>query len=236
MIWSALVLGFLGSLHCLGMCGPIAFMLPLDHTSTAKKTGQLALYHLGRILAYALLGLVFGLLGKSLELFGLQQKLSIGLGIVMVVLALFPSKANIFQKAFKPWQRWILKLRSTLGTELKKKTADTFLTIGFLNGLLPCGLVYMAILAAIALQSQWGAILYMVLFGFGTIPLMSAVVFSKGWFQRNFKMGFNRFIPIFIGVMGALFIIRGLGLGIPYLSPKVQQNAQVTAQIECHQP
>ncbi|MEL6974788.1 MAG: sulfite exporter TauE/SafE family protein [Bacteroidota bacterium] len=236
MIWSALVLGFLGSLHCLGMCGPIAFMLPLDQTSSTKKTGQLALYHFGRILAYAFLGLIFGLLGKSLELFGLQQKLSISVGIVMVILAFFPSTANIFHKAFKPWQRWIIKLRSALGTELKKKTADTFLTIGFLNGLLPCGLVYMAILAALAIQSQWGATLYMVLFGFGTVPLMSAVVFSKGWFQRNFKMGFNRFIPIFIGVMGALFIIRGLGLGIPYLSPKLQQNAQVTAQIECHQP
>ena len=92
----------------------------------------------------------------------------------------------------------------------------------------------MAILAAIALRSQWGATLYMVLFGLGTVPLMSAVVFSKGWFQRNFKMGFNRFIPIFIGVMGALFIIRGLGLGIPYLSHKVQQDAQVTAEFECH--
>lgn len=236
MIWSALVLGFLGSLHCLGMCGPIAFMLPLDHNSTARKTGQLALYHLGRILAYALLGLVFGLLGKSLELFGLQQKLSITVGIIMVALAFFPAKANLFQKAFKPWHRGVLKLRSTLGKELQKKTPDTFLTIGFLNGLLPCGLVYMAILAAIAVQNQWEAIAYMVLFGLGTVPLMSAIVFSKGWVQRNFKLGINRFIPIFIGIMGALFIIRGLGLGIPYLSPKVQQNPQVAAQIECHQP
>ncbi|MEM8762205.1 MAG: sulfite exporter TauE/SafE family protein [Bacteroidota bacterium] len=236
MIWSALVLGFLGSLHCLGMCGPIAFMLSLDHTSTTKKMGQLILYHLGRILAYALLGSVFGLLGKSFELFGLQQKLSIGVGIMMIVLAFFPSVASVFQKTFKPWQRWIIKLRSIMGTELKKRTPDTFLTIGFLNGLLPCGLVYMAILAALAIQSPWGATLYMMLFGLGTIPLMSAIVFSKGWFQRNFKMGFNRFIPIFIGVMGALFIIRGLGLGIPYLSPKLQQNAHVTAQIECHQP
>ena len=76
MIYSALLLGFLGSLHCIGMCGPIAFMLPVDHKNSSKKVAQVGLYHIGRIISYSIIGLIFGLLGKSLYIFGLQQQLS----------------------------------------------------------------------------------------------------------------------------------------------------------------
>ncbi len=236
MLLSALVLGFLGSLHCLGMCGPIAFMLPLDHSNNLRKGMQLSIYHSGRLLAYALMGLAFGLVGKSLQLFGVQQKLSIGIGVLMILLVIIPSHYFAKFSITKHVYRMVGSLKTKLGQQLKKQTPDTFLTIGFLNGFLPCGLVYVALFAAIAMGSAWQGSLYMALFGLGTIPLMTTVVYAKDWFGKQLKFQVRKLIPIFVVVMGCLFILRGMGLGIPYLSPKGVQNQSVTAQMECHQP
>ncbi|NDV15699.1 sulfite exporter TauE/SafE family protein [Muricauda sp. TY007] len=236
MLTSALVLGLLGSLHCLGMCGPIAFMLPLDQSSNVKKTAQLSIYHFGRLLAYGIIGVLFGLLGKGLSLFGIQQKLSIGIGVLMIVLVLIPGKYLNGHKILSPIYSLIGKVKSKLGAELKKKTPDTFLTIGFLNGFLPCGLVYMALLGALAMGSAMEGGLYMMIFGLGTVPLMSLVVYSKGMFSTSIKSKIQKLIPVFVVIIGILFIVRGLGLGIPYVSPKVAPADSVSATIECHQP
>ncbi|MBO0322988.1 sulfite exporter TauE/SafE family protein [Muricauda sp. CAU 1633] len=236
MLTSALVLGLLGSLHCLGMCGPIAFMLPLDQANNVKKTAQLSIYHLGRLLAYGVIGVLFGLLGKGLSLFGIQQKLSIGIGVLMIVLVLLPSKYMSGHKLFSPIYSIIGKVKSKLGSELKKKTPDTFLTIGFLNGFLPCGLVYMALLGAIAMGNALEGGFYMMIFGLGTVPLMSFVVYSKGMFSTSIKARIQKLIPVFVVIIGLLFIIRGLGLGIRYVSPKPAPANAITATIECHQP
>ena len=236
MLTSALVLGLLGSLHCLGMCGPIAFMLPLDQTNQVKKTAQLSIYHFGRLLAYGVIGVLFGLLGKGLSLFGIQQKLSIGIGALMIVLVLGPAKYLNGHKLLTPIYSIIGKVKSKLGAELKKKTPDTFLTIGFLNGFLPCGLVYMALLGAIAMGSPVEGGLYMMIFGLGTVPLMSLVVYSRGMFNTSIKSKIQKLIPVFVVIIGVLFIVRGLGLGIPYVSPKQAPADAVSSTIECHQP
>mgnify|MGYP003624256807 FL=1 len=236
MLTSALVLGLLGSLHCLGMCGPIAFMLPLDQENNLKKTTQLSIYHFGRLLAYGVIGVLFGLLGKGLSLFGIQQKLSIGIGVLMILLVLIPGKYLNGHKFLSPIYSIIGKVKSKLGAELKKKTPDTFLTIGFLNGFLPCGLVYMALLGAIAMGSALEGGLYMMIFGLGTVPLMSLVVYSKGMFSSAIKFKIQKLIPVFVVIIGILFIVRGLGLGIPFVSPKSAPADSVTATIECHQP
>ncbi|WP_420602902.1 sulfite exporter TauE/SafE family protein [Flagellimonas sp.] len=236
MLLSALALGFLGSLHCLGMCGPIAFMLPLDRENQVKKTIQLFIYHFGRLLAYGSIGVLFGLLGKGLYVFGIQQKLSIGAGILMILLVVLPSSFLGTHKLSRPVYAILGKVKSKLGTELKKKTPDAFLTIGFLNGFLPCGLVYMALLGAIALATPLQGGLYMMLFGAGTIPLMSLVVFSKGLLGNSMKSRVRKLIPVFVVLIGVLFIIRGLGLGIPYVSPKPVQTNLASSTIECHQP
>ncbi len=236
MLTSALVLGLLGSLHCLGMCGPIAFMLPLDQSNGVKKTAQLSIYHFGRLLAYGMIGLLFGLLGKGLSLFGIQQKLSIGIGVLMIVLVLIPGKYLNGHKMLSPIYSIIGRVKSKLGAELKKKTPDTFLTIGFLNGFLPCGLVYVALLGAIAMGSPLEGGFYMMIFGMGTVPLMSLVVYSKGMFSRSIKSKIQKLIPVFVVIIGILFIVRGLGFGIPYVSPKAAPADSVTATIECHQP
>ncbi|MEZ4810342.1 MAG: sulfite exporter TauE/SafE family protein [Allomuricauda sp.] len=235
MLLSAIVLGLLGSFHCLGMCGPIAFMLPLDRNSKSKKLMQMGIYHVGRAMAYGIMGLVFGFVGKGLYLFGFQQKLSILIGAVMIVLVLIPAQ---YVKKFgvaKPIYRLLSKLKSRLGTELQKKTPDTFLTIGFLNGFLPCGLVYMALLGAIALGNPLQGALYMVLFGLGTIPLMTSAVYFSSFLKAGTKQAIQRFVPVFVILIGALFILRGLGLGIPYVSPKAPPQVEMTTHdFECH--
>lgn len=236
MVATAFVLGLLGSLHCLGMCGPIAFMLPLDRESKPLKLLQLSIYHFGRLLAYAILGLAFGFVGKGLQLFGVQQKLSIAIGVIMILIVLIPSRYfNRFQVT-KPIYRMLAKIKSALGEALKKRTPDTFLTIGFLNGFLPCGLVYVALFGAIALATPLHGALYMMLFGLGTIPLMTSAIFASGWFGAKTKLKIRKLVPVFVVVIGFLFILRGMGLGIPYLSPQPVTQEMVSADIECHQP
>ncbi len=233
MLYSALILGLLGSLHCVGMCGPIAFMLPVDRNNSFKKVSQIGMYHFGRLLAYSIIGLVFGLVGKSLYIFGFQQQLSIAIGIFMIVLVLIPYKTLGKYNLSRPLNRLISMVKSSLGKALKKKTADTFLTIGFLNGFLPCGLVYMAVFGAIATGSLLEGSLYMVLFGLGTIPLMTSAIYLGKFLNQTIKQRIQKAIPVFVVVIGALFILRGLGLGIPYLSPApILEMASST--MECH--
>ncbi|WP_407556850.1 sulfite exporter TauE/SafE family protein [Winogradskyella sp. 4-2091] len=233
MLVSGLILGLLGSLHCVGMCGPIAFMLPVDRSNSFKKVSQVAIYHIGRLLAYSLIGLAFGILGKSFYLFGVQQQLSIIIGLLMIVIVLLPHKTISKYNLSKPLYKLISKVKSSLGKALKKKTADTFLTIGFLNGFLPCGLVYMAVFGAIATGSLLQGSLYMLLFGLGTIPLMTTAIYLGKFLNSTIKQRIQKAIPVFVVVIGVLFILRGLGLGIPYISP-APMIEMASSAIECH--
>lgn len=234
MVLSALILGLMGSLHCVGMCGPIAFMLPVDRHSHVKKFSQIFIYHFGRLMAYGIMGLVFGLLGKGLYVFGIQQKLSIFIGILMIFVVLIPAKTFNTYNLSKPLYKVISSVKNKLGEELKKKTPDTFLTIGFLNGFLPCGLVYMALFGAMAMGNPMEGALYMMLFGLGTIPLMTTAIYASGFLKGAARRQVQRFIPVFVVVIGLLFIVRGLGLGIPYVSPKPVVEV-VSTSLECHE-
>lgn len=233
MLYSALIFGLLGSFHCVGMCGPIAFMLPVSRDNKLKKFFQVFLYHGGRLFAYSIIGLAFGIVGKSLNLFGLQQQLSILVGILMIAVILIPLEKLKKYNFSKPVYKIIGKVKSSMGEAFKKKTPDTFLTIGFLNGFLPCGLVYMAVFGAIASGSVFEGSFYMLLFGVGTIPLMTTAVYSKGLLSGVARQRIRKLIPVFVVLMGVLFILRGMGLGIPYLSP-APVTEMVSASASCH--
>jgi sulfite exporter TauE/SafE len=218
MFLSAIIFGLLGSFHCIGMCGPIAFMLPIDRHNKTKGFFQILSYHLGRLLSYSLIGLLFGFLGKGFYFFGFQQQLSIIVGISMILVVIFPtffSKVNFSKSITKV----ISKVKNALGKELKKKRNDTFFTIGFLNGFLPCGLVYMAVFGALATTNAFLGSLYMFIFGLGTIPLMTAVVYLGNFTKGSLRKNIQKMIPIVVVIIGVLFVLRGLGLGIPYISP-----------------
>ncbi|WP_046758998.1 sulfite exporter TauE/SafE family protein [Kordia jejudonensis] len=233
MLVSGFIIGLLGSFHCVGMCGPIAFMLPVDRTNSYKKVAQILLYHVGRLLSYATIGLIFGLLGKSIYIFGMQQKLSIIIGVLMIVAISIPHKTFSTYNFSKPMYKLISKLKSSLGAQFKKKSPDTFFTIGFLNGFLPCGLVYMAVFGAIATGSIYQGSLYMLLFGLGTIPLMTSAIYLGKFLNTSVKKRIQKAIPVLVVLIGVLFILRGLGLGIPYISPAPNAGL-VTNTMHCH--
>lgn len=219
MIYTAFIFGLISSLHCVGMCGPIAMMLPVDHKNPSKKVVQIVTYHFGRVTAYSILGLFFGLLGRGLFLAGFQQKMSIFLGFLMILVVLVPEKVFAQYNFSKPLFTLISKVKSALGNQFKQKSYKALFTIGLLNGFLPCGLVYVALFGAIAMQQVPLSMLYMVLYGLGTIPMMSAVVYLSNMLTMPLRNKIQKIIPIVAVGIGVLFILRGLGLGIPYVSP-----------------
>ena len=219
MVFAGFILGLLGSLHCIGMCGPIAMMLPVSKTNTTKKHVQILLYHLGRIVTYSLLGVVFGLVGKGLLLTGLQQQLSIIIGVIMILLVVFPKISHTLTFKISPLTTVLNKLKLQLGLYLKKESYYAIFTIGFFNGFLPCGMVYLALVGAIAMESLFESTLYMFLYGLGTVPLLSVLIYVKDAFSNTFRNKLQKAIPVFVVVIVVLFIIRGLGLDIPYISP-----------------
>lgn len=233
MLYSAFVLGLLGSFHCIGMCGPIAFMLPVDRTNAFKKVSQITIYHIGRLISYGIIGLIFGLIGRSLYIFGFQQQLSITIGVLMIVIVLIPQSLFNKYNFSKPIYKLISKVKTALGSALKKKTLDTFLTIGFLNGFLPCGLVYMALFAAIAGGNALNGSIYMLVFGLGTVPLMTTAIYFGHFLKGSVRQKIQKAIPVFVIIIGILFILRGLGLGIPYISP-APINEMVSGSMNCH--
>ena len=233
MFISAIIFGLLGSFHCVGMCGPIAFMLPLNRENKVKQFFQITSYHIGRLITYSIIGLLFGLLGKGFYFFGFQQIISIIVGALMILIILIPKVFAKFKIA-NWFQRILIKVKSKLGKELAKKENDTFFSIGFLNGFLPCGLVYMALFGAIATGSSLQGSLYMFLFGLGTIPLMTIVAYFGNFSNIYWRQKIQQIIPIVVVFIGVLFIIRGLGLGIPYLSPTEPILTTSTITKSCH--
>ena len=233
MLLTAFFFGLISSFHCIGMCGPIAMMLPVDRNNQAKKTSQIITYHLGRLSAYAAIGLVFGLLGKGLFLAGIQQKLSIFIGVAMIIVILIPEKVFAQYNFSKPVFKLISKIKTTLGSQFKNKSYKSLFTIGLLNGFLPCGMVYVALFGAIAMQSESLGVLYMILFGLGTVPMMSSVVYLNSFLTIPVRNKIQKFIPYVAVVIGILFIFRGLGLGIPYLSPS-DMSLFVQSTPNCH--
>ena len=233
MLYSAFIFGLISSFHCIGMCGPIAMMLPVDRSNEVKKITQIIMYHIGKLTAYGTLGLIFGLLGRSFYLAGMQQQLSIIVGILMILVAVIPERIFAKYNFSKPIYRVITKVKSSLGQQFKNKSYKSLFTIGLLNGFLPCGMVYVAIFGAIAMQSVSLGVLYMLLFGIGTIPMLTAVIYISNVLSFSFRGTLQKIIPVVAVVIGMLFIIRGLGLDIPYLSPS-NMSLFVQSEANCH--
>ncbi len=180
---------------------------------------QTFLYHAGRLFSYGLIGVLFGIIGKGLYLSGFQQRLSIVIGILMILIVVTPATILNKLNITKPLYTSIGKVKSKLGLYLKKKSNKAIFTIGIFNGFLPCGLVYMAVLGAISSGDIITSAFYMILFGAGTIPMMTGAVFLGSFIKLSIRNKIQKAIPIFVIIIGLLFILRGMGLGIPYISP-----------------
>ncbi len=235
MIWQFVIAGFsigiLGSFHCVGMCGPIALALPVADAGKWKRLLFISLYNFGRVTAYATLGAIFGVLGKQFFIGGYQRFLSIALG-VLILFFLFFSKYLNGNKSFL--NNYTIKLKQFLGKLLRSdKQFYTYILIGFLNGFLPCGLVYVAIAGAVATGSILNSAVFMAAFGLGTFPIMFMVTVLGKYISLQWRNQMRKAVPVFIGVMAVLLILRGLNLGIPYISPEMKATPTGTHSC-CH--
>lgn len=215
-------IGLVSSLHCVGMCGPLALALPVQHLPKAVRLFSILCYHFGRILTYALLGTIVGVAGRGIYLAGFQQSFSFTIGIVVLALVLM---YYVYHYAIQPrWmngffttlQKWMLKILQS------EKNAAGFLLLGMANGLLPCGMVYVALATAITGSTVDDSTLFMMLFGLGTLPAMLALSYFGHLISIKIRYRLRQAIPVFIAITGVMLILRGLNLNIPYLSPKLE--------------
>jgi sulfite exporter TauE/SafE len=220
LIMAAFMIGLLGSFHCVGMCGPIALALPLENNSDWAKFSGALFYNLGRITTYTAFGFIFGLVGKSVALFGYQQWLSIFLGLLIIFFIILPKRLSSFKN-----KNFILlffeKLRSSIGKLFLRKNFSSLFSIGLLNGLLPCGLVYMAAAVAVSAGDVANSMIFMAFFGLGTLPMMWGIAFFGNYVSIGLRQKIRKAYPYLMTLMACLLILRGMGLGIPYVSPKI---------------
>jgi uncharacterized protein len=233
-ILAAFFVGLVGSLHCIGMCGPIAIALPVpDSNNLSFFTGRI-LYNLGRVFTYSFLGAILGLLGGRIALAGAQQVVSIILGVVVIVAVLLPQKYKNYFAQHPAIQQLAQPLKSNIGMLFKKGTFSAMFLIGILNGFLPCGLVYVALAGAIASGDAISGAAVMILFGLGTVPAMfAASVFGK-FINIGIRTKIRKAVPVLAILLGVIFILRGMNLGIKYISPKINVQAEVSSEMECH--
>jgi len=219
-LFSGFIIGLVGSLHCIGMCGPIVVALPVKGFSTSRLIITRLLYNIGRVITYSFLGLLFGILGKNLNILGLQQITSIVFGAIMILVVITPSKIknSISRVSVVSSANGLLK--KGFSKLISKQSAESFFLIGILNGFLPCGFVYVGIAGALVTGSLMNAVIYMFLFGLGTIPVMFLTSMFPAILGEKKRVKIRKWIPVLLFILGAVFILRGLNLGIPMLSPK----------------
>lgn len=234
-ILPALALGFLSSFHCVGMCGPIALAIPVNRRHWYTKWLGIITYNFGRVFTYFLLGILFGLIGKGFAIAGYQQSFSIVLGFIILIMILFPYHkfANRNVAVFNFLTSFISKLKAQLAFLFRQKSYPSLFLIGTLNGLLPCGLVYLGIVAAMVLGNFLNGGLFMVFFGLGTFPAMLSVSLLSNSIGVGVRNKIRKAVPIFVATMAVMLILRGMNLGIPYLSPKISSDGN-TVKSCCH--
>jgi len=229
-LWTAIMIGLAGSLHCAGMCGPLVLAMPATSGWFGAHLSRKLVYNAGRIVTYGILGLLFGLFGQLIGLAGFQRWISIAAGVAILLSLLALPLRNASLLIARP----VGLLKSALGGLLKQHGLMAQFSFGLLNGFLPCGLVYVACAAAAATASTLAGLQYMLLFGLGTVPMMLGLGLVGQGLNFKLQLRLRKLIPASLGVMAALLILRGLGLGIPYLSPQLDSSAP--AEASCCSP
>lgn len=235
LVIAAFTLGLVSSLHCVGMCGPLALALPVHHLPRAARFFSLFFYQVGRLMSYSLLGLLAGTAGRKIYLAGFQQSFSLVMGIVILVLIiLYYGYKYALQPVFL--QRFFTYLQRFMGRLLKSdKNIASFMLLGMANGLLPCGMVYVAMATALTTSSAVNSVLFMALFGAGTIPAMMALGYFGHLVSWKFRLRLRKLVPAFMVLVAIALVLRGLSLNIPYLSPQLPTSAGGATEVSCHQ-
>jgi sulfite exporter TauE/SafE len=212
----AFFIGLFGSMHCIGMCGPLAFAVPVTNTKWWYIVLDKVVYNIGRIVTYSFLGLIIGLIGKQLWIMGLQQGVSLASGLLIIIAAF----SRLFKMRLKNnvvLSRLLTPVNRLLNYALQHHAGH--FVIGLLNGFLPCGFVYLALVGAINTSSPLASAQFMFWFGAGTFPLMLIATVSSGFIRPVLRRRINNAMPYLMVCLGFWFILRGLDINIPYLSP-----------------
>lgn len=235
MIWPVIIaglsLGIISSAHCIGMCGPLSMALPVTNLSPAKKWFALFSYNVGRIITYSAMGLLFGLMGRKIYLAGFQQKFSIVLGVAVILLVIqyYVFRKNnqpaFIKNIYQPVQQWIFKLWSN-------PAKANYLLLGMANGLLPCAMVYIAIAGALSTSDVSNAVVFMAMFGAGTLPAMMVFTYAGSFLKVSARNTIKKAMPFLFAAMALLLILRGMNLGIPFISPVMESGPKEV--MSCH--
>lgn len=226
-ILAALTLGLLGSIHCIGMCGPLVLAVPSSAHSKWRFIAERILYNSGRAVTYGMMGAVLGIVGKNV-LLSVQQDVSMVLGVVILLTVSIPFGFKSRFEKFSPLKKVYGFVQQYFSLMLHKRGYTALFILGMLNGLLPCGLVYTALLGAIAVADVWHSALFMIVFGLGTIPALVIVSLTGKIISVKFRSLLTRMIPVFSIALALILILRGMNLGIPLLSPKITHTTTQT--------
>lgn len=222
----AFFMGLLGSLHCVAMCGPLLLVLPTSGKTDAKLFANRIVYQFGRIITYALFGLIIGTISVGAEYRGWQQAISILTGVTLIGMGLFTLLGHHSSKLISMQQKLFAPLYRKMGYWLYQPGGN-FLA-GVLNGFLPCGMVYMALATALSTGSTMAGGKFMLLFGLGTLPLMLVTGVAGSYIKKHIPFNLSSWLPFLFLIMGGWFILRGANLDIPYLSPLIYPEGMVT--------
>lgn len=225
----AITMGLMSSFHCIGMCGPIALALPVKKGSRLLQFSALVFYNTGRAFTYGILGATIGLVGSSIAWIGYFRFISIFAGILMLFYVLWPSWLDTYLHPPKIWQKLIQSVRKKMASALQSRKLYSWLILGVLNGLLPCGMVYLALVSSIATGSVTDGGIFMLIFGIGTFPVMMAVGFFKSLFTPPLRSRIRKLTPFVIAAAGIWLVARGIF--IQYPSKPDQTSTKITI---CH--
>lgn len=206
----ALSMGLLSSFHCLGMCGPIALALPVGGNSKITRFIGILTYNIGRAITYAALGFAFGTIATTVKWLGYFKHLSIAAGVIMIVYVMFYSKIEKYTNRFSLLQPFLTRLKSKMGIQLRKKNKAAWFMLGNLNGLLPCGMVYLALVSSMATGSNIRSAGFMFIFGIGTFPMMVGIGYFKQLITPVFRTKMRQLVPIMLSIAGLILILRGV--------------------------
>jgi len=233
-IFAAFFMGLAGSIHCLGMCGPLLFAVSGFYNSPKEMIRPQIFYHAGKLITYAMLGVALGFVGQTFALFDIQRNLLLVSGFILLMAGLFGIFIPIPMKTIE--QIVVQKM----GSLLQKRSGGP-LILGFLNGLVPCGLVYAAAIGAMATQTWWQGSLFMLFFGLGTAPILIAAAYSRWMIKFRPVLAKPIWKQMPAVLLGLFLFVKGLGLGIPFISPNLNKpqphkNCCLQKQTAAHKP
>lgn len=209
MFWAAFLLGLVGSLHCVGMCGPLTLLLPQSAYNSYKYILGRVLYNSGRVITYTILGASVGFFGEKLSFFISQKTLSVSLGVILLLYILVPGLLKIKSLNASILYKITGIFKSFFARLFKNKSLLSQLSFGLVNGLLPCGMVYAALATSFLMSTWQDSALNMTFFGLGTVPLMLPLSLGIHKLRQIIGNKFNLVMNVSYIILGIWLIYRG---------------------------